>query len=59
MAKQKKTTPKPTKKRANKYDEKLQIKGSFEDLVKALVTPKTPLKRSNLVAKQCYYGTEI
>ena len=31
---------KPTKKRANKYEEKLVINGSFEDLVKELITPK-------------------
>lgn len=35
----------PVKKRANKYDEKLTINGSFEDLVKELVTPKLPLKK--------------
>ena len=40
----KKTSPKP-KKRADKYDEKLIIKGSFEDLAKALVTPKQPVKK--------------
>lgn len=40
----KKPAPKP-KKRANKYDEKLTINGSFEDLVKALVTPKQPTKK--------------
>ncbi len=45
MAKPKKTTPKPTKKRANKYEEKLKLKGSFEDIIKALVNPKTPLKK--------------
>lgn len=33
------------KKRANKYDEKLQINGSFDELVKELVTPKLPLKK--------------
>ena len=45
MAKaQKKATPKP-KKRADKYEEKLKINGSFEDLVKALVTPKTTTKK--------------
>jgi hypothetical protein len=42
MAKAKKTKPKKSKPRANKYDEKLQINGSFEDLVKALITPKNP-----------------
>lgn len=36
-------TAKPKKTRANKYDEKLIINGSFEDLVKELVTPKTPI----------------
>jgi len=36
---------KPTKKRALKYDEKLIINGSFEDLVKELVTPKNPTKK--------------
>lgn len=41
----KKAAKKPTKKRANKYDEKLQVNGSFEDLVKELVTPKTPNKK--------------
>ena len=35
-----KTTPKkPTKKRATKYDDKLVINGSFEDLVKELIIP--------------------
>ena len=32
-----KKQPKP---RAAKYDDKLQINGSFEDLVKELITPK-------------------
>ena len=36
---------KPTKKRASKYDEKLTINGSFEDLVKDLVNPKSPIKK--------------
>ena len=35
-----KAAKKPTKKRATKYDEKLQVKGTFEDLVKELITPK-------------------
>lgn len=39
----KKPAPKP-KKRADKYDEKLQINGTFEELAKALVTPKKPIK---------------
>ena len=46
MAKSKKTTPKQPKKRANKYDEKLKLNGSFEDVVKALVTPKQPNKKN-------------
>ena len=45
MAKAKKTaTPKP-KKRANKYEEKLVLTGSFEDLVKELITPKPSPKK--------------
>ncbi len=35
----------PSKARATKYDEKLQVDASFEDLVKALVTPKQPVKK--------------
>jgi hypothetical protein len=42
MAKAVKKKASKPKKRASKYDEKLQINGSFEDLVKALVTPKNP-----------------
>jgi hypothetical protein len=38
----KKTTP---KKRADKYEDKLKINGSFEQVMKALVTPKTPDKK--------------
>ena len=41
----KKATKKPTKKRASKYDEKLKVNGSFEDLVKELVTPKLASKK--------------
>ena len=37
---------KPTKKRASKYEEKLVINGSFEDLVKELITPKHLPKKS-------------
>ena len=37
-----KTTP---KKRANKYEQKLQINGTFEQLVKELITPKSPAKK--------------
>lgn len=47
MATKKQTTKptKPTKKRANKYEEKLTINGSFEDLVKELITPKQSVKK--------------
>jgi hypothetical protein len=31
-------------KRASKYEEKLKINGSFEDVIKVLVTPKQPSK---------------
>lgn len=44
MPVKKKATKKPTKKRANKYDQKLQVNGSFEELVKELVTPKQSVK---------------
>ena len=40
----KKVKPKPSK-RANKYDEKLTINGSFEDLTKAWVNPKQSAKK--------------
>lgn len=45
---QKKKKPKPTKERANKYDEKLTINGSFEDLVRELVTPVSTLKKKSV-----------
>ena len=48
MAKAKKTAsnkPRKPKKRANKYDEKLTVNASFEELAKALVTPKHPIKK--------------
>ena len=38
-------TPSKKSKRANKYEEKLKINGSFEDAMKALVTPKQPIKK--------------
>ena len=44
-SKQKTKPKKEPKERATKYDDKLQINGSFEDLVKALVTPKQPVKK--------------
>lgn len=53
MAKAKKTATKQTKKatkahtkpRAANYEEKLTINGSFEDLVKELITPNAPTKK--------------
>lgn len=49
MAKAKKTASKkllkPKKKRADKYHEKLKVNATFEELAKALVTPKTPIKK--------------
>ena len=48
---EKKETKKPRKAkklRATKYDEKLQINGSFEQLVKELITPTLPLKDKKL-----------
>jgi hypothetical protein len=41
----KKKATKPAKKRANKYDEKLKLNGTFDDVMKALVTPKQPAKK--------------
>ena len=40
-----KPVKKAAKKRASKYDEKLKVNGSFEDLVKELVTPKSDKKK--------------
>jgi hypothetical protein len=45
MAKEKKAAKPKPKKRAGKYEDKLQINGSFEDIVKALVKPKQPTKK--------------
>lgn len=45
MAKaKKKTVPKP-KKRANKYEAKLKLNGTFEQLQQELINPTTPLKK--------------
>ena len=41
----KKTTTKKPKKRAEKYEEKLQINGTFDELLKELATPKEPIKK--------------
>lgn len=32
--------PKPTKERADKYEDKLHINGTFDQLAKELITPK-------------------
>ena len=46
MAKATKPKTKPTKKRASKYEDKLILNGSFEDVIKELITPKpTPTKK--------------
>ena len=46
MAVKKSVKPqKPTKIRASKYDQKLKINGTFEQLVKELITPKSPIKK--------------
>jgi hypothetical protein len=36
---------KPKKPRANKYEEKLLINGTFDELVKTLITPIESLKK--------------
>ena len=43
--KKKVAVPSKKSKRANKYEEKIHVNASFEDLVKALVTPKQPIKK--------------
>jgi hypothetical protein len=43
--KEKTARPSIPSKRANKYEEKLKINGTFEEAMKALVTPKLPLKK--------------
>ena len=40
-----KPVKKAAKKRTSKYDEKLKVNGSFEDLVKELITPKPSDKK--------------
>lgn len=42
------TTIKKPKKRAKKYEEKLQINGTFDELLKELATPKEPLKKKTI-----------
>jgi hypothetical protein len=41
----KKKATKAPKPRATKYDGKLQVNASFEELDKALVTPQQPVKK--------------
>jgi hypothetical protein len=45
MAKAIKKAKKPTKKRAAKYEDKLILNGTFEQVMKELITPKTPTKK--------------
>lgn len=45
MAAKKKASKKPAKKRANKYEEKLKLNGSFEQLLGELINPKNPIKK--------------
>lgn len=45
MAVKKKSAKKPAKKRANKYEQKLKINGTFDQLLNALANPKNPLKK--------------
>ena len=41
----KKQVKKPAKKRANKYEQKLKLNGTFEQLQQELINPKHPLKK--------------
>lgn len=45
MAKAKKTAKKKTSKRPDKYQEKLKLNGTFEQLLGELITPKNPIKK--------------
>lgn len=45
MATKKKAAKKPPKKRANKYEEKLKLDGTFEQLLGELLHPKKPIKK--------------
>lgn len=45
-AKKKKSADKKGKSRNKKYEQKLQINGSFEDLLKELSTPKEQIKKA-------------
>ncbi len=42
---QPKKDTKPPKKRANKYEEKLKLNGTFEQLLSELANPKKPIKK--------------
>lgn len=41
----KKAAKKAPKKRASKYEQKLKLNGTFEDLLQAVGNPKNPLKK--------------
>jgi hypothetical protein len=45
MAKAKKKTAKKPKKRAGKYEAKLKLTGTFEQLQQELINPKVPIKK--------------
>lgn len=45
MAKKEKNKKSKSKIRSIKYEEKLQVDASFEELVKALITPKKPKEK--------------
>ena len=45
MAKAKKTPKKPNKKRANKYEDKLKLNGTFDQLLNEMINPKKPIKK--------------
>jgi hypothetical protein len=45
MATKKKAAKKTTKKRPDKYQEKLKLNGTFDQLLGELINPKNPIKK--------------